>query len=336
MDNQHSVATARRKKTASDISFVSAELPFKDDVRLLGRMLGDVLREQEGAQIFELLETIRQNAVGFRRGSDPQYGEALNRLLKKLTPAHTILVARAFSYFFHLTNIAEDHHQNRTLRLAAMSGAAAQPGSIAHALGKLDAAGITEAAIRSFLKNALISPVLTAHPTEGQPESVLDAERAIARLLAERDLPQTPKERTRNDALLYARVACLWQTRLLRPAALAFEGEIDNVLSYFRQTFLRELPALYDDLEAELATRFPPQSKQKVRPAELPGFVHTSSWIGGDRDGHIHVNADAMQHVLARQSGTVLDFYLEETAALGEELSISSLFMALAILFLFS
>jgi len=327
LDKQLSAATARSKKTVTGNSFVGAGLPIKDDVRLLGSMLGAVLHEQEGALIFDLLETLRKNAVGLRRGSGEQYGVALTKLLKKLTPAQTILVARAFSYFFHLTNIAEDQHQHRQLRLAAMSGTAAQPGSIAHALAQLDAAGITEAAIRSFLKTAMISPVLTAHPTEGQPKSVLDAERAIARLLAERDLPLTPKERQRNHAQLYSRVAGLWQTRLLRPAALALEGEIDNVLSYYRQTFLTELPALYEELEEELAARFPQPSNQKSTPAELPGFMHTSSWIGGDRDGNVNVNADSMRHVLARQSGTILDFYLEQTRALGEELSISSLFV---------
>jgi phosphoenolpyruvate carboxylase len=301
------------------------DAPLKEDIRLLGRMLGDVLRHQEGVSVFEVVETIRQTAVRFRRESDPQAGSDLNKLLKKLTRDQTISVVRAFSYFSHLANIAEDQHHNRRRRAHQLAGSGPQQGSVGYALSKLDDAGVSGAMVRTFFKDALVSPVLTAHPTEVQRKSTLDAEHEIARLLAERDLPLTSRERARNDEMLHARIATLWQTRMLRYTKLTVADEIENALSYYRITFLRELPALYDDIETEIAAQFPQRSSRGLRHAELPPFVQMGSWIGGDRDGNPNVNAGTVQHALARQSTTILDFYLNEVHALGAELSISTL-----------
>ena len=313
-----------RTATASD-----KDAPLKEDIRLLGRLLGDVLRHQEGEIVYQVVETIRQTAVRFRRESDPQAGQDLDKLLKKLTRNQTNSVVRAFSYFSHLANIAEDQHHNRRRRAHLLAGSASQEGTIASTLSRLNEASVPGQAIRSFLDDALISPVLTAHPTEVQRKSILDAERKIARLLAERDLPMTPAERTRNTALLHAEVATLWQTRMLRYSRLTVEDEIDNALSYYRITFLRELPGLFDDIETELAAQFPQKSSRTAK-AELPPFVQMGSWIGGDRDGNPNVNAGTMETALARQSTTILDFYLEEVHALGAELSISTLLVAVS------
>ncbi|WP_098493173.1 phosphoenolpyruvate carboxylase [Collimonas sp. PA-H2] len=302
------------------------DAPLKEDIRLLGRLLGDVLREQEGDAVFEVVETIRQTAVRFRRESDPQAGADLDKLLKKLTRDQTNSVVRAFSYFSHLANIAEDQHHNRRRRAHLLAGSAAQAGSVAHALSKLDDAGVSGATVRNFLKDALISPVLTAHPTEVQRKSILDAEREIARLLAERDRPLTAKELRDNTELLRGRIATLWQTRMLRYTKLTVADEIENALSYYRITFLRELPALYDDIEGEIATQFPTRGRQGS--TELAPFVQMGSWIGGDRDGNPNVNAGTMQRALTRQSTTIFDFYLEEVHALGAELSVSTLMVS--------
>lgn len=290
----------------------------------MGRLLGDVLRDQEGETVFNIVETIRRTAVQFRRESDAQAGTDLDRLLKKLTRDQTNSVVRAFSYFSHLANIAEDQHHNRRRRAHLLAGSAPQPGSITLALSRLSAAGVTGAKVRSFLQDALISPVLTAHPTEVQRKSILDAEHAIAELLAERDRQLTPKELTTNTELLRSKIATLWQTRMLRYNKLTVADEIENALSYYRITFLRELPGLHEDMDAELAHFFP-QKKQQRDSSGLPPFMQMGSWIGGDRDGNPNVNAGTMQHALERQSTTILDFYLEECHALGAELSISTL-----------
>ncbi len=302
------------------------DAPLKEDIRLLGRMLGDVLREQEGQAVFEVVETIRQTAVRFRRESDAQSGAELNKMLKKLTRDQTISVVRAFSYFSHLANIAEDQHHIRRRRAHMLAGTAAQQGSIGFALARLDNAGVSGATVRDFFKQALIAPVLTAHPTEVQRKSILDAEHKIADLLAARDLQQTPKERARNVELLHAYVATLWQTRMLRYSKLTVADEIENALSYYRMTFLRELPGLYDDIASEVAGQFPHKAASAM-PDEP--YVQMGSWIGGDRDGNPNVNGTTMQHALKRQSTTILDFYLDEVHALGAELSISSILVGI-------
>jgi phosphoenolpyruvate carboxylase len=298
------------------------DAPLKEDIRLLGRLLGDVLRSQEGDAVFEVVETVRQTAVRFRREDDPQSGDDLNKMLKKLTREQTISVVRAFSYFSHLANIAEDQHRNRRRRAHQMAGSAPQQGSISFALARLDNAGVTGATVREFFQEALISPVLTAHPTEVQRKSTLDAEHDIARLLAQRDLSLTPRESNRNTELLHARIATLWQTRMLRYSKLTVADEIDNALSYYRITFLRELPGLYDDIDEEVARQFPAKAAETE---DMPTYVQMGSWIGGDRDGNPNVNAGTMEHALKRQSTTIFDFYLEEAHSLGAELSISTL-----------
>jgi phosphoenolpyruvate carboxylase len=185
----------------------------------------------------------------------------------------------------------------------------------------LQDAGINQEQVETFFKEALIAPVLTAHPTEVQRKSILDAEHDIARLLAERDNPLTPKEEARNLALLQARIATLWQTRMLRYSKLTVADEIENALSYYRITFLRELPALYDDIEDDIGAQF------RERPADIGAatYVQMGSWIGGDRDGNPNVGAETMQYALTKQATTVFEYYFDEVHALGAELSTSTL-----------
>ncbi|KAB8042777.1 phosphoenolpyruvate carboxylase [Janthinobacterium aquaticum] len=299
------------------------DAPLKEDIRLLGRLLGDVLREQEGDAVFNVVETIRQTSVRFRREDDAEAAMELDAMLKDLTRNQTISVVRAFSYFSHLANIAEDQHHIRRRRAHLLAGSPAQKGSISFALKKLHGAGVPRATIKRFFDDALIAPVLTAHPTEVQRKSILDAEHDIARLLAERDLPQTPKEQRANLQLLRARVSTLWQTRMLRYSKLTVADEIENALSYYRITFLRELPALYDDIEDDIAAEYP--NADGTTEAINAAYVQMGSWIGGDRDGNPNVNAGTMQHALVRHATTVLDFYLDEAHALGAELSVSTL-----------
>ncbi|MEW7850286.1 phosphoenolpyruvate carboxylase [Massilia aurea] len=305
------------------------DAPLKEDIRLLGRLLGDVLRDQEGVAVFDLVETIRQTAVRFRRDDAPDASEELTTMLHGLTRDQTISVVRAFSYFSHLANIAEDQHHNRRRRAHLLKGSAPRAGSIGYALDKLAGAGIGREQVQTFFKDALISPVLTAHPTEVQRKSILDAEHDIARLLAERDTPLTPRERQRNEQMLHARIATLWQTRMLRYSKLTVADEIDNALSYYRITFLRELPALYDDIEFEIAEQYGAEgSAENSAPQPHASYLQMGSWIGGDRDGNPNVNADTMRHALTRQSTTILDFYLDEVHTLGAELSASTLLVS--------
>jgi len=301
------------------------ERPLVEDIRLLGRILGDVIREQEGVTAFELIEQIRKLSVAFRRDADHDADKTLKKLLKGLSDDQTVSVIRAFTYFSHLANLAEDRHHIRRRAIHERAGNS-QEGSIDVALSRLRWAGIGPKTIANTLAHSYLSPVLTAHPTEVQRKSILDAERDIARLLTQRDEIKaravgvdpkkdmlTPRELAVNEAQLRARVLQLWQTRLVRSSKLTVIDEIDNALSYYEPTFLREIPALYAELERELGNQ------------PVHSFLRMGHWIGGDRDGNPNVTAQTMVQAVSRQADVALRFYLTEVHLLGAELSLSGL-----------
>ena len=292
------------------------ELPLKQDIRLLGRLLGDTLREQEGEDTFGLIEHIRQTAIRFRRDGDTGARAELESTLNMLTPAATVAVIRAFSYFSQLANIAEDLHINRRRRALLVAEAPPRDGSVALALSRLDRAGRDARSVAGFFRDGFVSPVLTAHPTEVQRKSILDRQREVARLLTERDrLELTPKELRLNEESLRRVILTLWQTRVLRELRLTVDDEIENGLSYYRYTFLRELPRVYGDIEAALEQQWP----GTVIP--VAPILRLGAWIGGDRDGNPYVTHDVTRRALARQSSAALEFYLSEIHQLGSELS---------------
>ena len=301
------------------------ERPLVEDIRMLGRILGDVIREQEGSEIYELIENIRKLSVSFRRDADHEADKALKKLLKHLPGDHAVMVIRGFTYFSHLANLAEDRHHIRRRAIHERIGDT-QEGSIEVALQRLRWAGITPKVISQTLAHSFVSPVLTAHPTEVQRQSILSAERDIANLLTERDEIKahaaavnaskdalTPKELAANEQRLRARVMQLWQTRLLRFSKLTVADEIENSLSYYESTFLREIPKIYASLEESLGNH-------PVAP-----FLRMGQWIGGDRDGNPNVNAQTLSHALKRQAEVALRHYLTEVHYLGSELSLSAM-----------
>ncbi|MFY8085924.1 MAG: phosphoenolpyruvate carboxylase, partial [Rubrivivax sp.] len=223
-----------------------------------------------------------------------------------------VSVIRAFSYFSHLANIAEDqHHVRRRLHHERLGHR--HEGSLDVAMERLHDAGLRNAEIAQALRSACITPVLTAHPTEVQRKSILDAQRAIAELIAQREHLQTPRELDENEALLRARVTQLWQTRMLRTAKLTVADEIENALSYYPATFLRQIPRLYADMEHALGGE------------TLGSFLRMGHWMGGDRDGNPNVTAQTMRHALSRQCEVALRYYLTEVHHLGAELSMSQM-----------
>ncbi len=296
------------------------DAPLREDIRLLGRLLGDTVRDQQGAAAFELIERIRQNSVRFHRDDDSAARRELEELLDALSRDQTIQVVRAFSYFSHLANIAEDQHHIRRSRAHLIAGSAPREGSLAHAIDKALGSGAADStALLEFFATALVSPVLTAHPTEVQRKSILNCETVIARLLDERDrMLLTPDEAEATLEALRRAVLTLWQTRVLRTAKLSVVDEITNGLSYFDTTFLRELPRLYAALEDRLAAAAP-----GLGGTELAPFLQVGSWIGGDRDGNPFVTAEVLDKALAMQATVVLDYYLNELHSLGSQLSMS-------------
>ncbi|AOB30954.1 phosphoenolpyruvate carboxylase [Bordetella sp. H567] len=297
--------------------------PLTDDIRLLGRLLGEVIREQEGDDAYTLVEQVRQLAVAFRRDDDAQADQTLKHLLQSLPGIMLVCVVRAFTYFSLLANLAEDRHYIRR-RVAHERGGDVREGSIEAMMARLRAAGVGAARISRTLAESHVSPVLTAHPTEVQRKSILDAQRAIAQLLAERDDIRgrglaggaadalLARELESNAAQLRGRVIQLWTTRLLRMSRLTVADEIENALSYYQTTFLREIPRLYATLEREMPDQ------------PVASFLRMGQWIGGDRDGNPNVSADTLAYALKRQSEIALRHYLAEVHQLGGELSMSN------------
>ncbi len=299
------------------------DLPLKEDTRLLGRVLGEVLRAQAGEDGYERIEAIRRTSIRFHRAQDSEADAVraeLAALLDSLPIGDTLDVVRAFSYFSHLANIAEDVHQNRRRRVHARLGSPPQRGSLAHAFATLRGRGVERAAIRDWLQRATVSPVLTAHPTEVQRKSILDAEREIAHLVAQRDgADMTPDEAREWEASLRRQVLTLWQTAMLRLSRLRVVDEVDNALAFYRSTFLGEVPRLYAEVAAALG-----EDGKPLDPREVPAFLRMGSWIGGDRDGNPYVTADTLRYALRAQATVVFTHYLDEVHRLGAELSLSS------------
>jgi len=283
----------RRRSTDGDAG-------LREDIRFLGRLLGDTIREQAGTDVFDLVESIRRTAIRYRKDHDGASLEHLERTIGRLGPAHATNVVRAFSYFHHLANAAEDLHAGR-----------AQPdeGTIAMALDRLRGAHVPMRKIVSFFERARVEPVLTAHPTEVQRKSVLDRHRAVIDLLGARGTTSAAdvEKALRREILL------LWKTNELRLAKPTVADEIENGLTYFRSTFLDAIPRLYAEIEDGIGpgTRIAP-------------FLRVASWIGGDRDGNPHVTAEVTEHAAGRQAAVAFEHYLAEIHALGAELSLSS------------
>jgi phosphoenolpyruvate carboxylase len=302
------------------------DFPLRDDIRLLGRLLGDTIREQEGEAAFEIVERIRQTSIRFHRDEDEAARRELETILNSLSRGRTNQIIRAYSYFSHLANLAEDQHHVRRSRAHAMAGAhtiaapAPREGTLARALKLVRESGISQSALQAFFSSALVCPVLTAHPTEVRRKSTIDREMEISQILAQRDRQSlTPEEETACQESLRRAILTLWQTSILRRNRLKVIDEVMNGLSYYDYTFFEELPRVYASLEDQLAAMDP-----LWETLELPPFLRMGSWIGGDRDGNPFVTADALRQALMLQSKHALGFYLEELHCLGAELSLDA------------
>jgi len=270
-------------------------------IRLLGRLLGEVIREQHGAKAFDLVENIRRQSVGdYRAGS----GEiALDRLLPDLPRPDMLLLIRAFSIFSQLANTADDHILRRqTKELGSGS------------VQRLElSTGLSAKRVRAFLEGAVFVPVITAHPTEVRRKSILDRETEISELLETRESASAQTaDQMETDARLKRAIRILWQTRMLRETRIKVSDEINNNLSVFARTFLTQVPAV----KRRLSRLF------KLKGDILP-FLRLGSWVGGDRDGNPNVSPETLEFAVRHQSELAIDHYLGEIRALGIELSLS-------------
>ncbi len=265
----------------------------RKDLRYLGRLLGDVIRIQEGQAAFDSVEGARAASVAAHRHTSPETIAELANRLHDLDLDETVQFVRSFLLFSMLANLAEDRNH------PPLSDG---DSTVAGAIAALAKSGIGSAECAALLNQALIAPVLTAHPTEVRRKSMIDRENAITALMALGE----PQE----DELI-RQITLLWQTRPLRSVKPVVEDEIDSALSHFVQSFLPVLPMLHGRWTKQLGRSFAP-------------FLKPGSWIGGDRDGNPNVNAQTLETALRRQARAVLGHYLREINALGAELSIST------------
>jgi phosphoenolpyruvate carboxylase len=290
------------------------DLPLREDIRYLGRVLGDTIREQAGPKVFDLVERIRLSAIRYRRDQDGRSLRTVERTIGALGQDDATNVVRAFSYFHHLANVAEDVHHDRVRRAHEARRAPPGPGTLAFARARLRAANVPARRVQAFLEQARVEPVLTAHPTEVQRKSILERHRAIRELLtssarADDRAALAPEldEAVRRDVL------ALWKTNELRTEKPTVTDEIEGGLTYFRGTFLEVVPRLYADVEDGFAIEGP-----------VPAFLRVASWIGGDRDGNPHVTHEVTARALELQAQVAFEHYLREIHTLGAELSLAS------------
>ena len=295
------------------------DVPLRDDIRLLGRILGDTVREQEGEEVFELVEQIRRASIRFHRDNEVAARRELEATLDSLSADQTLAIVRAYSYFSHLANIAEDQHHIRRNRAHAIAGSAPRPGSLASSFQRTREMGVAPEALEKFFDTALVSPVLTAHPTEVRRQSTRLRELEIADLLDKRDRTVDPAELALIEEELRRAILILWRTNLLRQTKLKVVDEVMNGLSYYDHTFFRELPRLYGSIEDTLDA-----ISGKPREKPIASFLQIGSWIGGDRDGNPFVTAEVLDEAMRLQSARALGYYLDELHALGAELSLAS------------
>src|SRR5580698_342293 len=280
---------------------------LRADVRLFGDILGRVLRAEEGEAVFEAIEAIRQASVAYHRDGTPERGGKLDALLQGLSLPDALRFAHSFVCFSQLINMAEDQEARRRLR-AGGDPARSMPGAVT----RLQSDGVSAAAIAKALDHALVMPVITAHPSEVRRKSVIDRVSRIAETFDALDRATAPGKPP-IEAELARQILILWATRQLRPTSLGVADEIENAVSFFQRTFIRELPRVYADLEAALGDG-----------REASSFLRIGSWVGGDRDGNPNVTAETLRLAFLTQSRLAVSHYLEEVHALGAELSLSA------------
>ncbi|MEE2853915.1 MAG: phosphoenolpyruvate carboxylase [Actinomycetota bacterium] len=295
--------------------------PMRADIRLLGAILGDTVREQNGDEVFELVERARVESFRVRR-SEIDRAE-LARMFFRIDIHQAIPVVRAFSHFALLANVAEDIHRERRRAIHVAAGEAPQDSSLAATYAKLDRAQLDSATVAGALKGAVVAPVITAHPTETRRRTVFVTQHRITELMRLRAEGHTETDEGRNIELeLRRQVLTLWQTALIRLSRLQITDEIEVGLRYYAAAFFRVVPQVNAQVRDALRARWPGPDLLN-QPIVQPG-----SWIGGDRDGNPNVTADVVRQATGNAAFTALAHYLAELTALEQELSMSARLVA--------
>src|ERR1700716_3269581 len=286
--------------------------PMREDIRLRGAILGDTVREQNGDEIFDLVERARVASFRVRR-SEIDRAE-LARMFDGIDIHQAIPVIRAFTHFALLANVAEDIHRERRRAVHVAAGEPAQDSSLAATYLKLDSAELDSATVADALTGALVSPVITAHPTETRRRTIFDTQHRITELMRLRMHGHTKTDDGRDiERELRRHILTLWQTALIRLSRLKIQDEIETGLRYYAAAFFEVIPQVNAEVRTALQARWPgPQLL--AQPILRPG-----SWIGGDRDGNPNVTADVVWLATGRAAFTALEHYFAALVSPEEE-----------------
>ncbi len=305
------------------------EAPLRRDVRSLGVLLGQVLREQAGDEFFGLVEALRQGTIrrrdaearGDAEAAAAQAAKALE-LVHSLPVEQAILLTRAFAFYFELINLAETNHRKRRRIALQLTGEAnRQRGSLAGTLLEMRRVGIDADEAMEWLKRVLIVPVFTAHPTEAARRTVMVKRRRIGEYLATLDrIPIPERELARLQALIRAEITSLWQTDEVRSRRPTVLDEIKMGLDYYDVSIFATLPALYREIADALRAAYGP----KIDPHNLPVVLQFGSWIGGDRDGNPYVTPEVTRDAVRLARGHLLLYYQQQLDSLIDLLTTSA------------
>lgn len=279
----------------------TVDAPLRADVSALGALLGRVLAEAGGRDLLDDVERLRGLAIAAYEGSAGGAFEEAEALVEAFSPERAEQVARAFTAYFHLVNLAEERHRIRMLRARASSGAGATDDTLANAVAQLiEEVGEREA--RRRLAELRFHPVFTAHPTEARRRAVASAIRRIADLMVLREQVApgaiAPIELERR---LLEEIEVLWRTAPIRTTRPTPLDEVRTAMNIFDQTVFEVVPRVYRLLDDWLQG-----DDAGVGTAQAPSFVRFGSWIGGDRDGNPYVTADLTEEAAAIQAEHVL------------------------------
>ena len=303
--------------------------PLRRDVRSLGTILGQVLVEQSGPEVFRLVEELRHLLIDHReavrrnpeQAFDPQLLRRAQQIVGKLDLEHAYQVTKAFATYFELTNLAETNHRKRRRRAGNLDpDHAPLPGSLRGTLMRLKESGLSGEQALEALHQIRVIPVFTAHPTEVARQTVLLKRRRIARELERLDQLPLPDELAETcEKSIRAEVTSLWQTDEVRLAKPTVDDEIRMGLRHFRLTLFQTLPRIYE----EIVSAFRDVYGMELDESTVPNIVHFGSWIGGDRDGNPLVKPDCTRNALDMARALILREYLGNVDALSDRLSAS-------------
>jgi len=303
-----------------DVHFTDREQSLRDDVRTLGTMVGDLIREQGGEKLFDFVESARLRSIR-RREYNELPGEELANLVHDLDPEFALSVIRSFSTYFQMVNTAEKVHRIRRRREYLRDVGQHQPGGLEDSLMRLKATGTDPDALQALIDTLRIEPVFTAHPTEPTRRTILRKEQNIVRHLVELLNPtMTPQETHAALQNIRLLITTGWQTDEHPSEQMTVADELEHVLFFVTDVLYRAMPVFYEDVETAIARIYGESGKD----IKVPRIVRFSSWVGGDMDGNPNVNAKTIRETLTRQRCLVLDLYYNECGTLSTKLSQST------------